>query len=64
MQRGKENDKANFNKLLWKIRKERDEFGTMEMKATTTLTTTLTTTTTTTITTTTMIIRVILNKKL
>lgn len=50
MQRGKQNDKANFNKLCSKIPKERDEFGTRKM-------TTTTITTITTIITTTMIIR-------
>ena len=52
MQRGKENDKANFNKLWSKILKERDKFGARKMK----------TTTTTTITA--MIIRVILTLRL
>jgi hypothetical protein len=35
MQRGKENDKANLNKLWSKIPKERVEFGTRKMKTTT-----------------------------
>jgi len=46
MQRGKKNDKTNFNKLWSKIPKEIDEFGTR--KTTTTTTTKITTTTTTT----------------
>jgi len=53
MERGKENNKKNFNKLWSKVPKERDEFGTR--KTTTTIATT---------TKTTEIIRIILNKKL